>query len=147
MSIIVFAKKNFYQRTPRIRILSIFLLLFSLLFFNTLTYNTPIANADEVLDTVPVGGSPIGLTFNDFNKNMYIANADSNTVSVIDSDSNQVIATIPVGDLTVTAFDSPMEFNPFNNKTYVANDGFVSFQLLNSHVHTVTKTIPVQIPF
>ena len=33
--------------------------------------------AEEVIATIPVDLSPIGLTFNPFNNNMYIANADS----------------------------------------------------------------------
>ena len=99
--------------------------------------------AEEVIATIPVGVSPIGLTFNPFNNNMYIANADSNTVSVIDSNNHTVIATIPVGDLTSTSFDSPMEFNPFNNNIYVTNDGSNTVSVINSTTNTVTTTIPV----
>ena len=46
---------------------------------------------EEVITTIPVGDSPIGLTFNPFNNNMYIANAESDTVSVIGSESLEKI--------------------------------------------------------
>ena len=104
--------------------------------------------AEEVIATIPVGFSPIGLTFNPFNNNMYIANADSDTVSVINSNNHTVIATIPVGDLTITSFDSPMEYNPFNNNIYVTNDGSNTVSVINSSTNTVTTTIPVGVaPF
>ena len=86
---------------------------------------------------------PIGLTLNPFNNNMFIANAESDTVSVIDSESLEVIATIPVGDLSITSIDSPIEFNPFNNDIYVANEGSNTVSVINSTTNNVTKTIDV----
>ena len=44
---------------------------------------------EEVRTTIPVGNSPIGLTFNPFNNNMYIANAESNYVS--DKDPEKIV--------------------------------------------------------
>ena len=55
----------------------------------------------------------------------------------------EVIATIPVGDLSITSIDSPMEFNPFNNDIYVANEGSNTVSVINSTTNTVTKTIDV----
>ena len=74
---------------------------------------------------------------------MYIANAESDTVSVIDSESLEVITTIPVGDLSITSIDSPIEFNPFNNDIYVANEGSNTVSVINSTTNNVTKTIDV----
>ena len=52
---------------------------------------------------------------------MYVTNLDSNTVSVIDTTTNTVIATIPVGqDPIGIAYDS------FNERMYVANSAFVA---------------------
>ena len=44
---------------------------------------------EEVITTIPVGDSPIGLTFNPFNNNMYIANAESDNVS--DKDPEKIV--------------------------------------------------------
>ena len=93
---------------------------------------------EEVITTIPVGDSPIGLTFNPFNNNMYIANAESDTVSVIGSESLEKIATIPVGDLSLVSVDSPMEFNPFNRDIYVANEGSNTVSVINSITNNVT---------
>ncbi|MGE3859130.1 MAG: YncE family protein, partial [Nitrososphaeraceae archaeon] len=104
--------------------------------------------AEEIIATIPVGDSPVGLTFNPFNNNMYIANSESDTVSVIDSDLLKVIATIPVEGLSLVSVDSPMEFNPFNNNIYVANQDSNTVSVINSTTNTVIATIPVGIaPF
>ena len=45
-----------------------------------------------------MGWSPLGVAFNPSNGNIYVANHYSKTVSVIDSSTNMVIDTIPVGE-------------------------------------------------
>ena len=40
-------------------------------------------STNEVVDTIPVGAFPPGIAFNPSNNDMYVANRDSNTVSVI----------------------------------------------------------------
>lgn len=52
--------------------------------------------ADEVVDIIPIGDFPQLLAYNPDNGNMYVANTGSNTVSVIDGDTNTVIETIDV---------------------------------------------------
>src|SRR5205823_6634266 len=61
---------------------------------------------------------PIGIAFDPNNGNMYVTNQGSNTVSVIDSTTNTVIATIPVG---TTPF--AIAFDPKNDDMYVVNNG------------------------
>ena len=99
--------------------------------------------AEKVIATVPVDGSPIGLAFNPVNNSMYVANSESNEISVIDSISHREITTIPVGLLTTVNFDSPIEFNPINNYIYVTNAGSNTVSVINSTTNTVNKTIPV----
>ena len=73
-----------------------------------------------VIATVSVGssnpGPGAGLAFDSTNNRIYVPNEGDNTVSVIDTATNSVIDTIPVGD-------SPhdIEFDPVNNRMYVAN--------------------------
>ena len=55
------------------------------------------APAGFVIATIPVGSSPAGIAFNPDNGFLYVANLDSNTVSVIDPATNTVVVTIPVG--------------------------------------------------
>ena len=71
---------------------------------------------DSVTEVIPVGEFPQALEFNPSNNNIYVANRDSGTVSVIDSTTNSVIKNITVG-----SSPGSLLFNPSNNKTYVAN--------------------------
>jgi YVTN family beta-propeller protein len=71
--------------------------------------------ADSVIKTIPVE-RPAGVAFNPSNNDMYVANHGGFTVSVIDSSTNEVVDTIPVG-----AFPLGIAFNPRNNDMYVAN--------------------------
>src|SRR5579863_1237440 len=69
---------------------------------------------------------------------VYVTNPSENDISVIDQNSNSVIATIPVGNdprgIVVT---------PDGSKVYVANydDGTVS--VINASTDSVIATIPV----
>ena len=60
---------------------------------------------------IPVGTNPVDVAFNPNNRDMYVVNqvggGNTCTVSVIDSITNQVIATIPVGIRS-----SDIAFNP-----------------------------------
>src|SRR6266700_3710580 len=51
----------------------------------------------EVTSTVTVGTAPLGVAANPSTNTIYVANAASNTVSVINGRANEVTATIPVG--------------------------------------------------
>ena len=72
--------------------------------------------ANNVISTVDVGDRPSALAFNPSNNNIYVANTNSNNVSVIESSTNTVISTVDVGD-----GPSALAFNPSNNNIYVAN--------------------------
>jgi len=72
--------------------------------------------SNTVISTVDVGERPSALAFNPSNNNIYVANAYSNNVSVIESSTNTVISTVDVGD-----GPSALAFNPSNNNIYVTN--------------------------
>jgi YVTN family beta-propeller protein len=73
-------------------------------------------------------------------QNAYITNfgEPDHTVSVIDTETNTVIATIPVGD-------SPfgVAVSPDGSKVYVTNLGSASVSVIATATDTVTATIPV----
>jgi YVTN family beta-propeller protein len=77
-----------------------------------------------------------------FAQNGYITNTGSNNVSVIDTMTNTVIATIPVG-----TFPWGVAVSPDNSKVYVSNlqstaiPGTVS--VIDTATNTVTATIPM----
>ena len=72
--------------------------------------------SNTVISTVDVGERPSALAFNPSNNNIYVANTNSNNVSVIESSSNTVISTVDVGERP-----SALAFNPSNNNIYVTN--------------------------
>jgi YVTN family beta-propeller protein len=78
---------------------------------------------------LPAGANP---------QNAYITNSGSNTVSVIDTATNTVTATIPVGlepwGVAVT---------PDGSKIYVTNFGDTTVSVIETASNTVAATIPV----
>ncbi len=50
----------------------------------------------DIVATVPVGVNPIGIAIDPTDTRVYVTNFDSNDVSVVDTTTNAVVATIPV---------------------------------------------------
>ena len=77
-----------------------------------------------VVATINVGANPIGVAFDGANNDVYVANAASNTpgalptISVIDSSSNTVVATI-----SDSSFKAPwgVAYDRANREIYVTN--------------------------
>src|SRR2546428_13753779 len=57
---------------------------------------TPDSGGGTVIATIPVGDYPFGVAYDSGNGYVYVANYNSNNVSVISGTT--VVATIPVGD-------------------------------------------------
>lgn len=98
--------------------------------------------ADEVIGTVSVGPGPIGIVYNQFNGNLYVANnqeegSDANTVSVIDGETNTVIDTIDVGRAPYG-----VAYNYDNHNVYVTNGGG-GVSVIDGETNTVIDTIDV----
>ncbi len=68
--------------------------------------------------TVPVGTDPRAVGVNATTDRVYVANAVSNDVSVIDGATNAVVATVPVG-----SFPAGVGVNAATDRVYVANNG------------------------
>src|SRR5258708_30573647 len=72
----------------------------------------------RVTATIRVGRFPVGVAVNPRTDTIYVANANSGTVSVISGRTNTVAATVPVGRLAAGGAAKP----PRNN-IYDASDG------------------------
>jgi len=88
--------------------------------------------------TIPVGSFPRAFTYNQTNYKVYCANMGSNTITVINSWTNQIITTIRVGSQPIT-----LVYNPINNKIYCANQQSNEVSIINSENDNVINTIPV----
>jgi YVTN family beta-propeller protein len=98
--------------------------------------NNKNGNCVTNIDQVPVGNLPIRIAYDSVNNRVYVANALSDTVSVIDACTLKVISTIstqnnPFG----IAYDS------VNNRVYVANQASDSVSLINAATLKVVDTV------
>ncbi len=90
----------------------------------------------KVIDTIAVGGLPFGLAVSPDGARVYVANASSDTVSVVDTATNTVTTTIGVGDTPAGVAVSPDGATVFVTN---ANDDTVS--MIDTVTNTVTATI------
>src|SRR5215210_2420357 len=100
--------------------------------------------------TVPVGMSPFGASFNSENGYVYVANFYSNSISIIDGFTNNLVLTIPLDSNT---FPAGVMSSSENGYIYVTNfyststtgtnlsAGTVS--VINGSTNTVVDTIQV----
>ena len=68
----------------------------------------------------------------------YITNTDSNTVSIIDTTTNTVTATVNVG-----SYPFGVAVNPVGTKIYVPNEGSNDVSIIDTATNTVTATVKV----
>jgi YVTN family beta-propeller protein len=67
---------------------------------------------------LPVGSYPVGIGINPVTNKLYVANQFSNSVTVIDGNTNNIESTIQVDN-----FPYDLEVNSYNNRIYVTNRG------------------------
>jgi len=82
--------------------------------------------SNTVIAEIPVGLHPCGMAFSPTGNRLYVANANSDTVSVIDTDSLQVLATWDVRPLPELPFGSApnaVAVSADGQRVFVANGG------------------------
>jgi YVTN family beta-propeller protein len=93
----------------------------------------------RVVATIPVGGDPNGMAYDSARGEVFVADSDSNNVSVINDTTNRVVATIPV-------VSSPfgITYDSGKGEVYVANCGPPNVvSVISDRTNTVVATIPV----
>ena len=95
----------------------------------------PASNKDDI----PVGDGPMGVAVDESRGKAYVTNSDDDTVSVIDTVTDTVIATIPAGGRpTGVAVDES------RGKAYVTNFmPYDTVSVIDTDTYTVIGTIPV----
>ena len=93
---------------------------------------------NQVIYTIPVGTSPIGVAITPDGSHVYVSNFGDGTVSVIATASNTVTATVTVGT-------SPrgVAVTPDGSHVYVANAGSNTVSVIATASNTVTATVTV----
>lgn len=97
-------------------------------------------SSNTVTATVPVGSGPFGVAINASGTNVYVANWDSNDVSVIDTATNTVIATVPVGKEP-----KGVAVTPDGTKVYVTNTNSSTVSVIDTATNIVIANVSVGI--
>jgi YVTN family beta-propeller protein len=91
-----------------------------------------------------VGSFPYGVAVTPDGKHVYVTNSSttSSSVSVIDTASNTVVATVGVGigGIDITAW---VAFTPDGKHAYVANQSDNTVSVIDTATNTVVATVPV----
>ena len=95
---------------------------------------------NAVIGTIPVGTGPIGVAFTPDGTRAYVANSTASTLSVIDTATSAVTATIA---LPTGAQPSEVAVTPDGTRVYVTNFGGDSVSIVNTATQSVTATIAV----
>ena len=88
-----------------------------------------------VITKVKVGGVPRGIAITPDGKKAYVANSWNGNVSVIDTATNTVTATVTVGAYHVAV-------TPDGRKVYVTNYGGNDVSVIDTDTNTVIATVP-----
>ncbi len=114
---------------------------------------------NTLVKTIPIGVRvlPSAIAFNPDNGDMYVVNertvngtVSSKTVSVIDTQNNTLVKTIPIGNFTIDDIPTEIAYNPNNGDMYVVNEanermiaGNGSISVIDAQNNTVSQNIPV----
>jgi len=90
----------------------------------------------NVLRTIYVGHNPTGITANSKKNEIYVVNTDSNNISVIDAERNQVVATIGVHGKPYF-----IDVTPDGKRAYVANSGSANVSVIDLDRRSILMNI------
>jgi YVTN family beta-propeller protein len=83
---------------------------------------------------VKVGSAPVSIAANEVTGRIYVANAGDGTVSVVDGNSDAVVATVPVG-----IHPYSIAVNSKTNKVYVTHTYLDAISILDGETNTATN--------
>ena len=91
----------------------------------------------EIIDAgIHVNNFPVGVSVNPLTNKIYVTNEFSNTVSVIDGDTDVVLPPISVGG---SPYD--LDVDHYTNKVYVTNLGYDTISIIDGETNKVVGTI------
>lgn len=102
-------------------------------------------NSRKTVCEIEVGLHPSGMALSPDKSRLYVANANSDTVSVIDTASDRVVHTFsakPVKEIPFGSAPNALAVSPDGNTLYVANGGNNLIAVLDAHKGKVRGTIP-----
>ncbi|KQV21961.1 hypothetical protein ASC74_16280 [Pseudomonas sp. Root329] len=88
--------------------------------------------------SIPVGNGPYRIAVSPDGTRAYVSGHHTNTLSVIDTATNQVLTTIPVGNTPIG-----VAVSPDGSRTYVTNNANHTVSVIDTATNQVLTTIPV----
>jgi YVTN family beta-propeller protein len=99
---------------------------------------------DKVITNIPVAGEPTYLSINTFTKSVYVSDQLGSSVTLIDEDENNIVATIPLGGGLNVSEPEGVAVDPITNRVYVADsEPAGSVWVIDGRTNTLVATIPV----
>lgn len=90
--------------------------------------------------TISVGTEPVGVAVDATTNRIYVANSGSNSITVIEGNTNSVVTTITDPNAVAPV---AVAVNPATNTIYVANSQSNNVTVIDGETGSVTTTIPV----
>src|SRR5207248_11299628 len=100
---------------------------------------SPPGNISALSSTLKVGSHPQALGVNSRLGRLYIGDIASNTVTVIDENSNHILATIPVAAVPV----QPIRVDEASGHVYVVCSTGQELDVIDGHTNKVIARVPV----
>ena len=100
---------------------------------------SPAGNISALSSTLKVGSHPQALGVNSRLGRLYIGDISSNTVTVIDENSNHILATIPVAAVPV----QPIRVDEASGHVYVVCSTGQELDVIDGHANKVIARVPV----
>ena len=98
----------------------------------------PIISESVGKQILPVGSYPVGIGINPVTNKLYVANQFSNSVTVIDGNTNNIESTIQVDN-----FPYDLKVNSYNNRIYVTNRGSNTVSVIDGSTNQRLSNINV----
>ena len=98
-------------------------------------------NQDVVVDTIPVGKTPVLIEIDEMTNTAFVTNWESNDVSVIDTETNEVI-----GDLNTGFVPTQMTIDPENRRLYVTHNASPHISVIDLRDNTIESEIKLKGP-
>ena len=120
-------------KSPHLLLLTLTLFLFSAVFINA-----AFASSDPIITTISGFNLPYGVAVNEVTDKIYVTNYGSNSVLVINANTDAITSYIPVGTNPYR-----LDVDESANRIYVANYNSGTISVINGATDTVITTIPV----
>lgn len=96
---------------------------------------------DSLITTIPVGAKPTGIAISETLDRAVVVNSAGGIISIINTTSNTVIASVPVG---VSARPSAAAIDAAHNKAFVACEGYHQVVVVDLVDNSLESRIPVE---